>query len=178
MHDLSSCRVGITPTLWQRSQFPIEYQPKIIQAHDGINTNYFEPAADGLIPPEKLDLPDTDLTGAKELVTYCSRGLEPYRGFPQFYESLPEILEERPDCHVLIVGEDRVCYSARLPEGESYKKQMMEKVKVDEKRVHFTGPCLTASTSRCFRHHQPMSILHGLSCSHGLSWKQCPAAAS
>ncbi|WP_319471994.1 glycosyltransferase [uncultured Pseudodesulfovibrio sp.] len=140
MHDLSSCRVGITPTLWQRSQFPIEYQPKIIQAHDGINTNYFEPASGGLIPPEKLDLPNTDLTGAKELVTYCSRGLEPYRGFPQFYESLPEILEERPDCHVLIVGEDRVCYSARLPEGESYKKQMMGKVKVDEKRVHFTGP--------------------------------------
>ncbi len=140
LHDLTTCRVGVTPTGWQRSQFPAEYQAKIIQAHDGINTNYFSPADGGVIPPDKLNLPDTDLTGAKELVTYCSRGLEPYRGFPQFYESLPAILEERPDCHVLIVGEDRVCYSAQLPNGESYKKHMMEKVKVDEKRVHFTGP--------------------------------------
>ncbi len=140
MHDLSSCRVGITPTLWQRSQFPIEYQPKIIQAHDGHQYQLFRTGCRWPDSAGKLDLPDTDLTGAKELITYCSRGLEPYRGFPQFYESLPEILEERPDCHVLIVGEDRVCYSARLPEGESYKKQMMEKVKVDEKRVHFTGP--------------------------------------
>ena len=140
LHDLTACRVGITPTNWQRSQFPTEYQPKLIQAHDGINTRYFSPEPEGLLPPEKLDLPNTDLTGAKEIITYCSRGLEPYRGFPQFYDALPAILDERPDCHVLIVGEDRVCYSPRLPDGDSYKKQALARTKVDEKRVHFTGP--------------------------------------
>ncbi|MDC0335969.1 glycosyltransferase [Pseudodesulfovibrio sp.] len=140
LHDLVTCRVGITPTGWQRSQFPAEFQPKLIQAHDGINTQYFAPADEGLLPIDQLDLPDTDLSGAEELVTYCSRGLEPYRGFPQFYEALPAILEERPKCHVLIVGEDRVCYSAKLPNGQTYKQKMMEEVKVDEKRVHFTGP--------------------------------------
>ncbi len=140
LHDLVSCRVGITPTNWQRSQFPTEFQPKLIQAHDGINTRYFAPETDGLLPIDQLDLPDTDLTGAKELVTYCSRGLEPYRGFPQFYDALPAILDERPDCHVLIVGDDRVCYSPKLPDGQSYKQQALERTKVDEKRVHFTGP--------------------------------------
>lgn len=140
LHDLAACRLGITPTNWQRSQFPAEFQPKLIQAHDGINTRYFTPEPGGLLPIEKLDLPNTDLTGAKELITYCSRGLEPYRGFPQFYDALPAILDERPDCHVLIVGEDRVCYSPRLPDGQSYKQQAMERTKVDEKRVHFTGP--------------------------------------
>jgi glycosyltransferase involved in cell wall biosynthesis len=140
LHDLAACRLGITPTNWQRAQFPTEFQPKLIQAHDGINTRYFTPEPDGLLPPDKLDLPDTDLTGAKEIITYCSRGLEPYRGFPQFYDALPAILEERPDCHVLIVGEDRVCYSPRLKDGDSYKKQALARTKVDEKRVHFTGP--------------------------------------
>ena len=140
LHDLVSCRVGVTPTGWQRSQFPTEFQPKIVQAHDGINTQYFSPVDNGPLPIDQLDLPGTDLTGAKELLTYCSRGLEPYRGFPQFYEALPAILEARPDCHVLIVGEDRVCYSAKLPDGQSYKQQMQEKISVDEKRVHFTGP--------------------------------------
>ena len=139
LHDLASCRLGISPTNWQRAQFPVEFQSKIVQAHDGINTRYFAPLDDGLLPLDKLDLPGVDLTGAKELVTYCSRGLEPYRGFPQFYDALPAILDERPDCHVLIVGDDRVCYSPRLPDGDSYKKQALARTKVDEKRVHFTG---------------------------------------
>lgn len=140
LHDLASCRHGITPTNWQRSQFPSEFQPKLIQAHDGINTQYFAPVNGGKLPIDQLNLPDTDLSGAEELITYCSRGLEPYRGFPQFYEALPAILEERPKAHVLIVGEDRVCYSAKLADGDSYKTRMQGKIKVDEKRVHFTGP--------------------------------------
>lgn len=139
LHDLVACRTGIMPTGWQRSQFPAEFQPKLVQAHDGINTRYFAPADGGRLPIDQLDLPGTDLSGAQELVTYCSRGLEPYRGFPQFYEALPSILEERPNAHVLIVGDDRICYSPKLPDGQTYKQLVTEKVSVDEKRVHFTG---------------------------------------
>ncbi|QGY38707.1 glycosyltransferase [Pseudodesulfovibrio cashew] len=140
LHDLVSCTAGITPTRWQKAQFPQEFHSKLTRLHDGINTRYFAPAEEGPLPPEALELPDTDLTGATELVTYCSRGLEPYRGFPQFYESLPAILDARPGCHVLIVGEDRVCYSPTLPDNGSYKDLMRGKVAVDESRVHFTGP--------------------------------------
>ena len=74
------------------------------------------------------------------MVTYCARGLEPYRGFPQFYEALPAILDARPECHVLIVGEDRTCYSPRLPNNASYKTCMQQKINLDQSRVHFTGP--------------------------------------
>lgn len=140
LHDLAACSAGVTPTAWQHAQFPAEYKSKIIRNHDGINTRYFAPADGGRLPLEALNLPNADLTGAKELVTYCSRGLEPYRGFPSFYESLPALLDARPDCHVLIVGEDRVCYSPKLPNNESYKTRMQKEVAVDEKRVHFTGP--------------------------------------
>lgn len=140
LHDLASCRTGVTPTGWQRAQFPSVFQPKLVQAHDGIDTRYFAPDPNGRLPISELDLPDTDLSGAEELVAYCSRGLEPYRGFPSFYESLPAILDARPGCHVLIVGEDRVCYSPKLPNNESYKTFMQRKVDVDESRVHFTGP--------------------------------------
>lgn len=140
LHDLASCDAGITPTGWQRDQFPSEFHAKLNVAHDGINTRYFAPHENGLLPPDQIDLTDIDLSGAKELVTYCSRGMEPYRGFPQFYESLPAILDARPDCHVLIVGEDRICYSPKLPDNGSYVDLMKSKVKVDESRVHFTGP--------------------------------------
>ena len=140
LHDLVSCRVGVTPTAWQRAQFPPEFQPKLLPIHDGVNTRYFAPVEGGRLPIENLDLPNTDLTGAKELVTYCARGLEPYRGFPNFYQSLPAVLDARPDCHVLIVGEDRVCYGPKLPNDESYKENACRLVEVDESRVHFTGP--------------------------------------
>lgn len=140
LHDLVACDVGVTPTAWQQEQFPTEFQSKIVEAHEGINTRYFAPDENGPLPITELLLPDTDLTGAKEIVTYCSRGMEPYRGFPQFYEALPAILDARPDCHVLIVGEDRICYSPKLPDNGSYIDLMQSKVDVDLSRVHFTGP--------------------------------------
>lgn len=136
LHDLTACAGGISPTRWQKSQFPVEFQRKIVQIHDGINTGYFAP--DSAIGLPKI--PGVDLDGATELLTYCSRGLEPYRGFPQFYRALPAILRERPGCHVLIVGEDRVCYSPRPANGKSYKDLLTQEVAVDESRVHFTGP--------------------------------------
>ncbi len=132
--DLAACHAGITPTLWQKKQFPGEFHPKITQLHDGIDTGYFKPD-----PNVTLELPGVNLTGAKKLITYAARGMEPYRGFPQFIEALPEVLSQDKECHVIIAGEDRVCYSAPLPEGKSYKEHMLEKVDLDLSRVHFVG---------------------------------------
>ncbi|NJN87504.1 MAG: glycosyltransferase, partial [Leptolyngbyaceae cyanobacterium SL_7_1] len=39
--DLYSCDRGITPTHWQRSQFPPEYHDKISVIHDGVDTGFF-----------------------------------------------------------------------------------------------------------------------------------------
>ena len=132
--DLNSCDYGVCPTRWQRSQFPTEYQPKLNVLHDGVDTDYFVPK-----PGAKLKLPNLDLSHVEEIVTYVGRGMEPYRGFPEFIESLAYIQERRPNCHVVIVGSERVCYGAPLPNGKSYKQHMLEKVSLDLSRVHFTG---------------------------------------
>ncbi|MGH8000496.1 MAG: glycosyltransferase, partial [Brasilonema sp.] len=73
------------------------------------------------------------------LVTYVGRGMEPYRGFPQFIEAIAYVQERRPNCHVVIVGAERVCYGKSLPDGGSYKDLMLQKVPLDLSRVHFTG---------------------------------------
>lgn len=134
--DLDSCDWGVSPTYWQHRQFPLEYQPKISVIHDGIDTGFIKPD-----PGVKLVLPQIglDLSEAKEIVTYVARGMEPYRGFPQFMEAVRLITEERPDCHVVIVGADRVAYGKSLPDGKTYKETMLEKVPLDMSRVHFTG---------------------------------------
>ncbi|QIZ70948.1 glycosyltransferase family 4 protein [Oxynema aestuarii] len=132
--DLYSCDWGLSPTYWQRSQFPPEFQSKISVMHDGVDTDYFKPN-----PGTKLVLPNLDLSHVDELVTYVARGMEPYRGFPEFIESVAYIQERRPNCHVVVVGSDRVCYGKSLPDGKSYKEHMLEKVPLDLSRVHFVG---------------------------------------
>ncbi len=132
--DLYSCDRGLSPTYWQRAQFPPEFHSKISVLHDGVDTEYFQPK-----PGAKLVLPNLDLSGVDELVTYVARGMEPYRGFPQFIEAIAYIQERRPHCHVVIVGSERVCYGKSLPDGMTYKEFMLKKVPLDLSRVHFTG---------------------------------------
>jgi glycosyltransferase involved in cell wall biosynthesis len=132
--DLYSCDRGLAPTNWQRSQFPTEFQSKISVLHDGVDTDFFQPK-----PKAQLRLPNLDLSGIDEIVTYVARGMEPYRGFPQFMESLVYLQEQRPNCHAVIVGSDRVCYGRNLPDGQTFKQLMLEKLSLDMSRVHFTG---------------------------------------
>ncbi len=132
--DLYSCDWGLSPTYWQKSQFPPEFHNKISVLHDGVDTEFFKPN-----PGAKLVLPNLDLSGVDEIVTYVSRGLEPYRGFPEFMESIAYLLERRPNCHVVIVASDRVCYGKSLDNGKTYKQLMLEKIPLDMSRVHFVG---------------------------------------
>jgi glycosyltransferase involved in cell wall biosynthesis len=134
--DLHSCDYGICPTQWQYEQFPLEFRHKIKIIHEGIDTDYFKPDPDAKPVWPELNL---DLSQAKEIITYVSRGLEPYRGFPQFMEAAALILKERPSCHIVIVGEDKVFYSGNLPEGKTYKQAALAKFSGDMSRLHFTG---------------------------------------
>lgn len=136
LQDLYTCDWGVSPTQWQKSQFPKEFYSKISVMHDGVDTDYFVPN-----PGAKLVLPEVnlDLSGVDEIVTYVARGMEPYRGFPEFMESLVYLLERRPNCHVVVVGSERVCYGRSLPDGKTYKQLMLEKLKLDLSRVHFVG---------------------------------------
>ena len=133
--DLASCDRGLSPTKWQRSQFPPEFQSKIKVHHDGIDTSYFKP-----LPNAKLFLPriNLDLTETTEIITYVARGMEPYRGFPQLIETIYLLQKKRPQCHFVIVGKDRVAYGKNLPDGKTYKEAMLEKFSLDMSRVHFT----------------------------------------
>ena len=133
--DLVSCDKGICPTNWQKSQFPKDFHHKIEVLHDGIDTDYFIPNPDAV-----LKIPNTDikLTAKDEVVTYATRGMEAYRGFPQFMEMAEKLLKLRKNVHIVIGGEDRICYGPKLEKG-SYKQIMLNKLDLDMSRVHFTG---------------------------------------
>lgn len=133
--DLVNCDKGICPTQWQKKQIPKEFHNKIEVIHDGIDTDYFIPDENAVL---KIPNTNIELSAKDEVITYATRGMEPYRGFPQFMEIAEKLLKLRPNLHVVIGGEDRVCYGPK-PKNGSFKEIMLNKLELDLSRVHFTG---------------------------------------
>lgn len=131
--DLCNCDGAITPTYWQRDQFPKIFHNKIKVLHDGIDTDLCKPDKNAKIRIEDLDL---ELSANDEIITYATRGMEPYRGFPQFMEAVSILLKKRPNAKFIIAGANAVCYS---PKHENYKELMLKKFDIDLNRVLFVG---------------------------------------
>lgn len=131
--DLVSCDYGISPTEWQKSQFPQLFRNKIEVLHDGIDT-------DICIPNEnvKFKFNDKVFTRRDEILTYATRGMEEYRGFPEFMKAVEKLQKTRPYLQVIIGGEDRVCYGRHLI-NDTFKQKMLRELDLDLSRIHFVG---------------------------------------
>ncbi len=134
--DLHHCDRGLCPTRWQYRQFPADYHAKLTVLHDGVDTTFFQPQPGARLVLSQLGL---DLSQASEIVTYVARGMEPYRGFPQLIQTIALLQERRPQCHVVIVGDDRTAYGKTRTDGKTHKEHWLETVTLDLSRVHFTG---------------------------------------
>ena len=134
--DLAACDGGLCPTQFQYDQFPPHLRSKLIICHEGIDTNFFKPDSGAKLV---LSGGRVDLSGAEEIVTYATRGMEPYRGFPQFMQAAHLLLKARPKAHIVIAGDDRVAYGKQAPGGKTYKQLMLEKFPLDSERTHFVG---------------------------------------
>ena len=134
--DLAACDGGVCATRYQYEQFPKHLRSNLVIGHEGIDVNFFKPNQGG-----KLVLADgkLDLSGVDEIVTYATRGMEPYRGFPQFIEAAHLLLQARPNAHIVIAGDDRVAYGKQAPDGKTYKQLLLEKFPLDPARTHFVG---------------------------------------
>lgn len=169
--ELSACDWGTCPTSFQRGQFPAAFQDKLTTLHDGVDTGFFCPdPADGTV------VGGVDLSGAAEVVTYATRGMDPYRGFPQFLEAAADLLAERPGLHVVIAGDEGVPYGPRRKDGRSYKAAGLDALAGrDLSRLHFTGTLGLADYRRLLR----LSTVHAyLTVPFVLSWSLLEAMAT
>lgn len=138
LQDLIASDIATSPTEWQKSQFPKIFHNKIKVIHDGIDTEYFKPDNNVV-----FEIPNTDvkLTKNDDVLTYATRGMEQYRGFPEFMETAKILLKKRENLNILIAGEDRVCYGPK-PKNGTFKEIMLKKLAFTDnelKRLHFTG---------------------------------------
>ena len=111
--------------------------------HDGIDTQALQPD-----PAARYTLPDGRSLGRDDqVVTFVSRGLEPYRGFHVFMRALPELLRRGPKAQVVIVGRDTPSYGRRPRGAANWREKMLGELagQIDLSRVHFTGTLPYAS---------------------------------
>jgi glycosyltransferase involved in cell wall biosynthesis len=135
---LAECDLGISPTPWQKSTYPSEFQAKIHVAHEGVDTRWIAPDSAAV-----FDAPGAPrLSRDDEVVTYFARGMEPMRGFHVLMRALPEILRRRPRAHIVLVGGEEVSYGNAAPDGGAWKAYCLRELlpQLDLSRVHFLDP--------------------------------------
>lgn len=129
---------GLTATQFQRSTYPAWQQPRISVIHEGIDLERCRPD-----PLAVLQLPDGPrFRRGDPVVSFASRGLEPFRGFATFLRSLPALQRQAPDLQVVVVGQDAPCYGPPPPRPHSSWRALLREEladAVDWSRVHFPG---------------------------------------
>jgi glycosyltransferase involved in cell wall biosynthesis len=133
--ELAQATRAVAPTRFQREQFPPAVRGHLEVLRDGVDTAFFRPRE---IAPDALGI--AALPADAELVVYATRGLEAYRGFPQFMEAIARLQPARPLLHALVLGEDRTFYGRPPEDGSGWRAIMLERLPhLDRARVHFAG---------------------------------------
>ena len=134
--ELAAVDQAVTPTQWQRSQFPAWIQPRLQVIHEGIDLSAMAQLRQPAPATRPFGLPnDPDV----EVVTYLSRGFEEYRGFPQAIRALALLQQRRPNVHLLLAGSDVVAYGSARHDGRSWRQWACDELDLDPQRTHWLG---------------------------------------
>lgn len=169
--DFAASDAAVCATNFQKSQFPRHYQPHITVCHEGVDTNFFKPLNNC---NKSLNLPGVHTQGSSEIISYATRGMEPYRGFLQFMEAVSILQKSNPNLHTVIAGEDHSFYGSPPAHNKSWKRVALESFSLDLSRIHFVG---TLSTSAYLHLLQTTKAHTYLTYPFVLSWSLLEAMA-
>ena len=129
---------GWAPTQWQASTAPEEYAHRLSVVHEGIDTNSISPKQGSTLSLNRAGL---HFKPGDEVISYASRGLEPYRGFHVFMRMLAILQRFRPNMHTIIVGGEKESYGRPPLSGLSWKQELLKELNgyLDLSRIHFVG---------------------------------------
>ena len=133
--ELAACDHAITPTSWQRDQFPAAMRLHLKVIHEGIDWSLMASLRGSDLPRPACLPEDPDV----EVITYVSRCFEEYRGFPQAMQAIAQLQRQRPKLHALIVGHDSVAYGEKRSDGRGWGEWAKEELPLDPVRTHWLG---------------------------------------
>ena len=128
--ELAAANELVSPTYWQKSQLPKNFENKCKVIYDGIDTKFFKPSRESF--------------HKNFVVTYGTRGMEPMRGFPQFVKAITIFARKRDNIVIRIAGNDEINYGGAPSPDKNFKswglwaKYYFEKNNVAEK-IEWTG---------------------------------------
>lgn len=132
--DLARGDAFVSPTKWQRKQFPRLLRDRIEVVPDGIDMALFEPD-----PEARFTLPDGRPVGRGDrVVTYVARGADPFRGFAPFLEALALVQARDTSVQAIVLG-DRTVYYGAGGGTENHFHETVAKAGIDPARTHFLG---------------------------------------
>jgi glycosyltransferase involved in cell wall biosynthesis len=132
--DLAHGDALISPTEWQKSQFPPAVRDKIEVVPDGVDLDFFAPDA-----AATFTLPDGRTIGrGNRIVTYAARGADPFRGFGPFMEALADLQARDPLIEAIVLGDKTVYYGSGSG-TEDHFNAVISKTSIDASRTHFLG---------------------------------------
>ena len=159
-NHLQDWDLTLSPTNWQASTYPNEFQQNMTVIFDGIDTSTLlpDPNARMEVKVKGEASNDNDKAQTKkailtkqnsELITFVTRNLEPLRGYHIFMRALPELLKRRPNARIILVGGNGNGYGPG-PDSQQYngattwKDVFVNEVKPlisleDWNRIHFLG---------------------------------------
>lgn len=178
---LLRAHAGLSPTQWQASTFPEQFQNFISVIHDGIDTEKIVPDDLAQLTIRQEDKQIT-LNKRDEVITFVNRNLEPYRGYHQFMRALPSLLRKRPKAKVVLVGGDGVSYGENPPRNDQGQLQTWREIywrevkdEIDLSRVFFVGKLSRNALTKLFQ----ISTVHVyLTYPFVLSWSMLEAMSA
>src|SRR5258706_11759812 len=153
--DLQNSDAAYTPTEFQKSRFPAEYQSKLQTVFDGVDRSIYH-GYDETLRPSVADRRSRTIAGIEispstRVVTYVSRGFESMRGFDLFVRAAKLIYQEYPDVIFLIAGTDRIAYGgdeSYLGGLKSFKEWTLKRDNYDLSKFKFLGRVPSAELGR------------------------------
>lgn len=132
--ELLYCTKGYSPTPYQRSTFPQEFQHKLTTLFDGVDTNFYQPGTINDNSSLQITWPHD-----APIITFVSRGLEAYRGFDYFMEVAHEVSLKNKDVHFVIAGRPQTHYGNEMTviKDASFKEYVLKQRPYDLNRFHF-----------------------------------------
>lgn len=130
---------GQSPTEWQISTYPEWARKRINLLWEGVDLDICKPNPKVRRAP--LTLGGMTIEPSDKLITYVSRDLEPYRGFPLMMRAIPYLLRTRKDIKIVMIGGDGVSYGNAPAQGGTWRDLMLKEIGVgfDPSRAVFPG---------------------------------------
>ncbi len=127
---------GQTPTRFQRDTYPEWARPSIRMIREGAQLDVCKP--DPAARKRRFEIGDFKVAPGEKLLTYVARNLEPYRGYHTMMRALPQLMRDRPDLKVVMIGGDDVSYGARLA-NDTWRNVFLREV---ESRIDMNRLCM------------------------------------